>query len=165
MSKTSDINTLYIQENAPLPPAFFIESDSFLPGWRVIKNIDRQVLTQQIEKANWNFFYMAGEIRVRTFGRAGHATLLRLVKRVLAQKDKVQFKFNCLQLTNVTSKTFLGIPYTIVTAHFRHIQPDIKLLLPAEDFVSLIPAPCQEIGASIHLANPIAKRDTVPVSG
>jgi len=46
-----------------------MESERFLPGWRVVKNLDRQALTREIEGSSWNFFYLAGEIRTVVFGR------------------------------------------------------------------------------------------------
>jgi hypothetical protein len=48
-----------------------IESEAFLPGWRVVKNLDRQALTREVEGAHWNFFYLAGEMRATVFGREG----------------------------------------------------------------------------------------------
>jgi hypothetical protein len=31
-------------------------------------------------------------------------------------------KFNCLEITGITQKRFLGLPYVHVSAHSRHIQ-------------------------------------------
>jgi len=109
-----------------------MESERFLPGWRMVKNLDRQALTRAIEGANWNFFYLAGEIRTTVFGREGVGTLRRAVKRILAKQEDQSFRFNALEITKIASKWFLGIPLLRVTAHSRHIQLGIALI-PAKD--------------------------------
>jgi hypothetical protein len=109
-----------------------IESEAFLPGWRVVKDLDRQALTREAEGANWNFFYLAGEMKATVFGREGLGALRRAVKCVLAKQEGQ--KFNSLEITKIVSKRFLGIPFMSVAAHFRHIQQGIGLV-PAKDFV------------------------------
>ena len=127
---------ILIRENTPLPVNLSIESEAFLPGWRVVKNLDRSTLARNIESANWNFFYLAGEIRSAVLGRDRLGTLRRAVKCVLAKQEGQ--KFNSLELTKVVSRRFLGIPFISVTAHSRHIQHDI-CLVPAKDFVLRMP--------------------------
>jgi hypothetical protein len=137
MSKINRTETIFIQEAALLPAALSIESDEFLPGWRVLKNMDRHALARQIESANWNFFYLAGDIRAIVLGRDRSSTLRRAVKRVLAKRKEQ--KFNCLEITNVVSKRFLGIPFMSVAAHSRHIQESIYLV-PIKDLAARMPA-------------------------
>src|SRR6266403_999007 len=128
--------TVFIREDTRLPTTLAIESEAFLPGWRVVKNLDRQALTREVEGANWNFFYMPGEIRATVVGRDRPGTLRRAVKCVLAKQEGQ--KFNSLEITKVVSKRFLGIPFMSVTAHSRHIQQGIGLV-PAMDFVLRMP--------------------------
>lgn len=128
---------ILIREDTPLPVNLSIESEAFLPGWRVVKNLDRSTLARNIESANWNFFYLAGEIRSAVLGRDWLGTLRRAVKCVLAKQEGQ--KFNSLEITKVVSKRFLGIPFMRVTAHSRHIQQGVGLV-PAKDFVLRMPA-------------------------
>ena len=148
-----DINRtmiICIKEDTPLPANLPIESEAFLPGWKVVKNLDRSTLARNIEGANWNFFYLAGEIRATVLGRDRSGTLRRAVRRVLA-KQKGQ-KFNSLEITNVVSKRFLGIPFMRVTAHARHIQQGMGLV-PAKDFVLRMPAaPNGEVATRQYVA-------------
>ena len=125
-----------IREDTPLPANLSIESEAFLPGWRVVKNLDRSALTRKIEDANWSFFYLAGEIRAIVLGRDRPGTLRRAVKCVLAKQQGQ--KFNSLEITKIVSKRFLGIPFMSVTAHSRHMQQGIGLV-PARDFVLRMP--------------------------
>src|SRR4029077_5762475 len=108
--------TILIRENTILPAGLAIESEVFLPGWKVIRNLDGSALARNIEGANWNFFYLAGEMRATVLGRNRSGTLRRAVKRVLAKHEK---QFNSLEMTRVVSKRFLGIPFMSVAAHSR----------------------------------------------
>ena len=129
--------TILIRESAVLPAGLAIESEVFLRGWRAIKNLDSSTLARNIERVNWTFFYLAGEIRATVLGRDRPGTLRRAVKCVLA-KQRGQ-EFNSLEITKVVLKRFLGIPFMSVTAHSRHIQQGVGLAL-AKDFVLRMPA-------------------------
>jgi len=148
-----DINrtmTIFIKEDTPFPANLRIESEAFLPRWRVVKNLDRSTLARNIEGANWSFFYLAGEIRATVLGRDRSGTLCRAVKCVLAKQEGQ--KFNSLEITKVVSKRFLGIPFMSITAHSRHIQQGIGLV-PAKDFVLRMPAaPNGEVAAKQYVA-------------
>jgi len=137
MSATNMSGTVLIRENTLLPASLAIKSEVFLPDWRVVKNLDSLVLAQNIEGANWNFFYLAGEIRATALGRDRSGTLRKAVKRVLAKQEK---QFNSLEITKVVSKRFLGIPFMSVAAHTRHIQQGI-CLVAAKDFISGMAVP------------------------
>jgi hypothetical protein len=67
-------------------------------------------------------------------------------------KQKGQ-KFNSLEITNVVSKRFLGIPFINITANSRHIQQGIGLL-PAKDSALRMPvaAPNKEMATKRHTA-------------
>jgi len=44
----------------------------------------------------------------------------KAIKRIIASlKAK---NFNCLEITHVAAKRFLGLPYVSVSAHSRHVQ-------------------------------------------
>lgn len=150
MSANNISQTILIRENSHLPADLAIETEVFLPGWRIVKNLDRSALTRKIEGGNWNFFYLAGEIRATVLGRDRPGTLHRAVKCVLAKREGE--KFNSLEIIKVDSKRFLGIPFMSVTAHFRHIQQGIGLV-PAKDFVLRMPAaPSGEVAAKQYVA-------------
>jgi hypothetical protein len=151
MSANNTSRAILIRENTLLPAGLAVEGEVFLPDWRIVKNLDQYALARDIEGANWNFFYLAGEIRATVLGRDRSGTLRRAVKRVLA-KHKEQ-KFNSLEITNVVSKRFLGIPFISITAHSRHIQQGIRLV-PATDSALRIPvaAPNKETATKQYVA-------------
>ncbi len=166
MSDTKRTETILIREGALLPAGLAVESEMFLPGWRAIKNLDRSTLARNIEGANWNFFYLAGEIRATVLGRDRSGTLRRAVKCVLAKQEGQTF--NSLEITKVVSKRFLGFPFMSVTAHSRHIQQGVGLV-PAKDFVLRMPAaaaPESELasGGDRHHGEAATKRYTALIS-
>lgn len=122
--------TVLIQQGALSPASLQIESEPYWPGWRSIKNLDSYLLGRKIREAGWTFFYLAGELKATALGVYGQETIYRAVKQILARL-RAQ-KFNCLEINEVASKRFLGVPYLSVTAHSRHIQ-ESGFLSRAED--------------------------------
>src|SRR5437667_7041629 len=150
MSANNTSGTVLIRENTLLPAGLAVESEVFLPDWRVVKNLDRSTLARNIEGANWSFFYLAGGIRATVLGRDRSGTLRRAVKCVLAKQEGQ--KFNSLEITRVISKRFFGIPFMSVTAHSRHIQQGVALV-PAKDFaLSISVTPNGEVAARQYAA-------------
>ncbi len=124
--------TVFIKDNTAQPTALAIETEAYLPGWRVVRNLDGYGLGRKIEQAKWNFFYLAGDIRAAVLGREGPDTVRKAVSRALAKSTGESF--NSLEITKVVSKWFFVIPYTRITAHFRHIQQAICLQPSGNDF-------------------------------
>jgi hypothetical protein len=123
-----DINTsetILIRENTLLPAGLVLETEAFLPGWRIARDIDARALDRRIMAAHWNFFYLAGDFKVIVFGREGQESLRRAVRRVLA-KPEAQ-KFNSLEITGTVANSFLGVPFMSISANFRHIQQNLTL--------------------------------------
>jgi hypothetical protein len=167
MSVTVISGTTLIRENTLLPAGLTIESEIFLPGWRVVKNLDGSALTRNVERANWNFFYLAGESRATAFGRDRSGALRNAVKRILAKQDK---QFNSLEITKVVSRRFLGIPFMLsIAAHSRHIQQGM-CLVPAKDFdlgMTVLAAPESRLGSGREQRRRevISKPHTALISG
>ena len=116
---------IFIRESTILPGGLIVETETFLPGWRAVRNCDGYRLGRRIEETKWNFFYLAGDVKVIVFGREGPESLRRAVRRILA-KPEAQ-KFNSLEITGTAQSWFLGAPFVSVTANFRHIQQSLAL--------------------------------------
>jgi hypothetical protein len=144
MAAKNTCGTVLIRENTLLPVGLTLETQAFLPGWRTVQNIDAFQLTRKIEEAGWNFFYLAGETKATALGRERPGTLRRATKQILA-KRKWQ-KFNSLEITNVTLKSFLGIPFLDVAANSRHIGESLHLVPGGVAPVSKPAAVAQRIG-------------------
>src|SRR6266481_946508 len=150
MPDTIKSRTILIKDGTLLPADLLVESEMYAPNWKAVKGFDGFGLDPKINEANWNFFYLAGEIRATVLGRDRPGTLRRAVKCVLAKQEGQ--KFNSLEITKVVSKRFLGIPFMSVTAHSRHIQQGIGLV-PAKDLGLRMPAaPNGEVALKQYVA-------------
>jgi hypothetical protein len=137
MPANEPAGTLFIREDTILPGGLIIETETFLPGWRAVRNCDGYRLGRKIEEAKWNFFYLAGELKAIVLGRQGPSALRRALRTILAKP--AARKFNSMEIRETRSRWFLGIPFVIVTANFRHIQQGLSLNR-ANDFTRKTPA-------------------------
>jgi len=123
MAQTIKIGTLLIKEGTPLPETLPLESDPHLKGWRLVKNLGSSGMDWKLGEAGWTFFYMAGEVNAMAFGSDSEETTRRAVKQVIANMKSN--RFNCLEISRVAVKSFLGLPYVTVAGHPRHIQESV----------------------------------------
>ena len=116
--------TILMQKDARHPPWFELDDDSHPNDWRTVRHdLNPHDFEKELASAGWTFFYMASPIRAVKFGfdraRMIHAALKRLIRDVRLQKC------NCLEIDEVETRSFLGIPYVSVTGHPRNIQKGI----------------------------------------
>jgi hypothetical protein len=130
MPTNETAGTVFIRENTLLPGGLMIETEAVLPGWRAVKDCDGYRLGRKIEEAKWNFFYLAGDVKVIVLGRQGPESLRKAVQRIQAKPEAR--RFNSLEITGSRSRWFMGIPFVVVTAKFRHLQQGLALD-PAND--------------------------------
>lgn len=117
------MGTILIREGTLLPTGAPVESDVFLPGWRLVKNLDGDGLDQRFHEAGCTFFSLAGEIGATVFGLDEQKTLRRAVEQILAKRESAEF--NSMEIMRVdweTSKRFLGVSSVTVSARSRDIQ-------------------------------------------
>jgi len=112
--------TILIEEGAFVPESLQLENAPDAKGWKSVEPADRHELERNIRQAGSIFFFMAREITASAFGfdqqKAVRVALQRIISTVKLQKC------NCLQISQVSAKSFLRIPYVSVSAHSRHIQ-------------------------------------------
>jgi hypothetical protein len=102
-----------------------IESEPYFRKWSSLGPLESSGLDQKACVMGWNLFFMAGEIRAVVPAWGGHNTLRRGVRRLLAQA-RLQH-FNCLEVTQVLRKYFLGVPYVSIVASARHLQEGSRI--------------------------------------
>ena len=148
MSPEVKVGSILVREDTVFPPSVSVESEAFFAGWKLIRNLDGCGLARMISKANWNFFYLAGEIRASALGRGGFS-VRRALRRILAKREGQNY--NSLEITAVAAKQFLGVPWICIKANSRHIQEGIGLV-PTKDFVLRNPAwaPDEKVVTSRH---------------
>ena len=125
MAQTIKTGTILIKDGTFLPDALELESEPCATGWRLVQNLDGYGLGRKIHEAGWTFFYLADEMKATILGFDGQKAVRRAVKRILANLKPE--KFNSLEISQTISKHFLGVPYTRVYAHPRHVQKSMVL--------------------------------------
>jgi len=126
MTPKVQLGTILIGEESPrMAEVLALESEPYFEHWSVVKAVDAFALDSRIRAARWNFFFLAGEVKVMFFGAIGANKVLKALKRI-ARRVRQQ-NFNCLEVTGIVAKRFLGVPYATVSVHSRHIQQDCQL--------------------------------------
>jgi hypothetical protein len=113
--------TLLIEKGTPVPGSFRIGTELYPNAWMpVTTNQHFHDFETELTTAGWTFFYMAGEIRTIAFGFDKRKVIDAALRRLMASA-RLQ-KCNCLEIDQVLTRSFLGMPYVSVSAHSRHIQ-------------------------------------------
>jgi hypothetical protein len=127
MPETIKTGTVLIKEGTLLPEALRFESEPYVPGWRLVKNLDGCGLSRIIHEAGWTFFWPC-EIGATVFGLDEQKTLRRAVEQILANLESKEFNsLEIMRVALVASKRFLGVCYVTVSVHSRHIQESASL--------------------------------------
>lgn len=101
------------------PPLVRLNLTNFSRDWQSIENCGGHVLDQEFRRSGWNLFFLAGVIRGYAVG-SGHTSVMRATAKILSEVNAQGF--NCAQISEITSKRFLGVRYVRVEAHARHLQ-------------------------------------------
>ena len=125
MTANLRVGSILMDDRPQISQALGLEDESYLGSWNLIKGFDGFSLDRKIHVAGWNFLFMVAEVKVTVFGSIGTGNIQRALKRIL-EKVKGQ-NFNCLEVTEILAKRFLGVPYVTVSAHSRHIQQSREL--------------------------------------
>ena len=120
MSGTIKVGTVMMRAGTLIPQSLRVETELYSHGWEMIKNSYGDAVNRDIRQADWNFFFLATNIEATAWGHWGERIARKAMKRVLVQVKLLNF--NCLEITEISSRRFLGFPYAHVSAHLRHIQ-------------------------------------------
>jgi hypothetical protein len=106
------------------PESVEVEEEGYSQGWGMITNVIGQDLDRRIRSAGWTLFFMAGSIQANASGRYSEQTARSAMRRVLAKAKSSTFN---VEITELSTRTMLGIPYIHITAHSRHVQSGNRL--------------------------------------
>jgi hypothetical protein len=114
-----------MEEHSPMPPALVFESEGYWGSWRMVTALDGFAMDRELHAAGWNFFFLAADIKVLFLGVRGTENIRKAVQRILTKVKRQHY--NGLEITGIVAKRLLGVPYTTVSAHSRHIQQGCQL--------------------------------------
>jgi hypothetical protein len=119
MTDTNIAGSILVAGGTYLPQSLLLQSESDSNAWASIKDI-RTTFETTVREAGWTFFFMAGLIKTTVFGFDRQKALGLALKRLIA--DVKSQHCNSIEITQVTNKSFLHVPYVSVFAHARHLQ-------------------------------------------
>jgi len=112
--------TIMMRAGTLIPQSVRVEAETYSHDWGMLKDSDSNILDRNLRGAGWSFFFLAARIQAIAWGKRGETTVRRAMAHVLTKVKSS--RFNCLEITEITTKRFLGLPYVRVSAHSRHIQ-------------------------------------------
>ena len=119
MTDTITAGNILVWEGTRLPGSLLLQAEADSNGWTTVHGA-RSEFEKAIQEEGWTFFFMAGEIKTSVFGFDRQKTLRSALKRLIANVKSQHC--NSIEITRVTSKSFLRVPYVSVCAHARHLQ-------------------------------------------
>ena len=131
MTDNITAGSILVAEGRYLPNSLLLQTESDSHGWAAVKD-SRAVFENTIQEAGWTFFFMAGEIKTTVFGFDRQKALRTALKRLIAGVKSQHC--NSIEITRVTGKSFLRVPYVSVSAHPRHLQKGMFFSANGEGF-------------------------------
>ncbi len=125
MGSQIEVGSILIDDRPMIARALSMETEPYVRNWSLVRFPEGRALDRKARLAGWGFFFMAGEVRAGFLGGATAVNVRKALMRIVARKPA--HSFNSLEVTGIMTKHFVAIPYTIVSAHWRHIQPGFHL--------------------------------------
>ena len=120
MPPTVQVGTILMKDWPGMTQLLGLESEPCSGEWSLLKVLDGFTLDRKIHATGWNFFFIASEVKAMCFGALGTKKMQSAVNRILSKVS--QQHFNGLEVTGIVAKRFLGLPWTVISAHSRHVQ-------------------------------------------
>lgn len=112
--------TLIVSTGIALPASGSVRTTFYCTGWRTITNMDARGLDKRLNDMGWTCFQRAAPETTNMLGFGGARTLEKALRRIIRRLGVT--KFNCLEITQITQRSFAGISYVHVTAGARSIR-------------------------------------------
>ena len=114
-----------MQKGTILPPAIRPGSEPYPYAWVSVRgSLDPHDLEKEFAALGWTFFYMAGKVKATAFGFDRRKSMDKALARLIA--GAIRQRCNCLEIDEVATSSFFGVPRVSVSAHTRHIQKGMR---------------------------------------
>jgi len=115
MVPTVRLGTVVIGDDWPtVANVVTLASDPHCGKWRVVRGVDSFALDRAIRAAGGNCLFMEDELKATFLGAIGTPRIQSVIKGILAKAQRQNF--NCLEVTGIVAKRFLGVPCVTVSA-------------------------------------------------
>lgn len=122
--ETINTGAILIRAGATLPEALRVDGEPFAYSWTLVRNLDGYGLARKIRDMGWSLIRMAGEVKSLALGFDEKETTSKALKRALARLQSS--RFNCLEISGISSKRFAGVSQSTVLICPRHIQKGLQ---------------------------------------
>ena len=103
------IGSILIQEQPLMTQRLGLVSEAYSKSWSLVRAVNGFSLDHKIRAAGWSSFFMASEVQANAFGAVQPGSLRAALGRIF---EKVRHEdFNCLEVTGIEARRFLGLPY------------------------------------------------------
>ena len=125
MRSQIQVGSILMDDRPMIADTLEVETEAYSGNWSLVLFPEVRALDHKARSVGWGFFFMAAEAKVCFLGGATAGNIRKALMRIVARRP-IQ-GFNCLEVTGIKSKHFGAIPYTIVSAHWRHLQAGVTL--------------------------------------
>jgi hypothetical protein len=122
MLSNIEVGTILIEDRPLITRSLNLSSQPYLGAWGILTTTDLEL---RIREAGWQFFFLAEAVNARVYGSVSPDSIKRALKQIFSKVRRQDF--NCLQVVSIQQRKFLGVPYTTVCVHSRHIQQGFLL--------------------------------------
>jgi hypothetical protein len=116
----AQVGMVMIRKELLLPEGLLPTSRSYTDNWTLVESLDGFAVDAKLRGAGWWFMFLGQSIHATCWGAGSVKGIYRAMKRILSSVDSQHF--NSVEVTEVSRRHFLGIPYIAITAHPRHVQ-------------------------------------------
>jgi hypothetical protein len=120
MQNAIQVGTILMKDGPLMTQLVGLASEPFAGSWSRVNLLNGFDFDRRVHASGWTFFFLAAEVKATYFGALGINKIRAAVKRILGKVEHLHF--NGLEVTGISTKHLFGIPYTVVTAHSRHVQ-------------------------------------------
>lgn len=119
MTDTIRAGTMFLAEGTSLPESLVVDTEPYTTGWSRVPSSSTQ-LGSKLESVGWTFFCRTGSLHTHGFGFHEQSRTNRAVAHAMEAVKREQG--NCLEITHIRQRSFLGLRYTSLVAYARQIQ-------------------------------------------
>lgn len=112
--------TLIVSSGIALPASGSVRTVSCCTGWRRITNMNARGLDKRMNDMGWTCFQRAAPESANVLGFGDAKTMERALHTIIRRFGIT--KFNCLEITEITQRSFAGISYVHLRAGARNIR-------------------------------------------
>ena len=114
--------TMFLQSGTDIPESVSVDHSHSTKGWASIESSISRQFRQDLHSAGWTFFNMGVEIEVTVVGFNKQKLEDRAAQKLI---DIVKSQdYNCVQVTQIRNKGWLGTTTLTLNAQARQVQKD-----------------------------------------